>query len=79
MQDILILLGKVAALIFVIFTARAIWIHMRILATLRRLTVQGITSYPGNRNFLIGPALTVHSEFEKRRKLDVLQSEVLWA
>ena len=60
--DILILILKVVAVLFVILIARAVQKHLKIQSDIKRLTAQGIINYPGNEKFLFGPILDIMAQ-----------------
>ena len=66
--DIIWLIVKIVAVLIVLVIGRALQIHWRIKATIKRLSAQGIENYPGNETFLMGAAANVVGERTKRAK-----------
>ena len=64
--DIILLVAKILGVVLVLIIARAIQLHFQVQGKIKRLTAQGIESYPGNDTFLVGAAPYLVSERKKR-------------
>ena len=60
--DLIFLFLKLFGVLLVILIARAIQMHFKVQGDISRLVKQGITSYPGNEAFLVGPIPHLESE-----------------
>ena len=79
-NDLIILALKVLGVFFLLVLLRALQIHCKVQSTLQRLCAQGITNYPGNSTFLVGPTLSIEQEYQKRLKnREVIPVRLLFA
>ena len=78
-EDLVIIFFKVCALVASVLVGRAVQLHLKNQSKIKRLSQQGIFSYPGNDTFLVGPALAIGPEYEEKQKEKVLPSVMVYA
>ena len=76
--EIIYTILKVAGLLVLLLLGRAIYLYIGQLATIKRLTDQGIESYPGNSMFLIEPGMTQRGEYMRRARDEVQPSYLIY-
>ena len=77
--DILFTLFKVVAVLVVILVARAVQLHFQFQSTIKRLSKQGIYSYPGNDKFLIGPGVKFMQAKDEAMKKAIQPTNIKFA
>ena len=65
-EEIVILVLKTVGVLACLVLLRAIQVDLKVRATVKRLSAQGIFSYPGNGTFLVGPTIHIENEYQKR-------------
>ena len=66
LYDLAVMSAKIAGIVVALLLARAVQLHLRFKASMRRLQKQGVEIYPGSDTFLIGAVAAIDQERERR-------------